>query len=207
MDKLLNPDFASVDKWEAGHVQPGYGAAVRKLMLGLDRVSLALAVVAMVCAVLLTGVMCWEVVVRRLFNSPTLWAYDVTYMLNGTLVFLGGAYTLIKNEHVRIDFLSSKLPRPVQDLINVAFYVFLFLPILGALAYTSAAEAWRAYASGAVEAASTWGPLSWPFYATLAIGIVSLFMQCVVQMLRHAMAAAGHGRSPLERADAEGLPG
>lgn len=202
MDKILNPDFASVQKWEAAPARPGYGAPVQKIMRGLDRFSLWLAVVAMVCAVILTGVMCWEVVVRRLLNSPTLWAYDVTYMLNGTLVFLGGAYTLIKNEHVRIDFLSAQLPRRVQDLINVAFYLLLFLPIFGALTYTSIAEAWRAFASGAVEAASTWGPLSWPFYATLAIGVAGLFVQCVVQMLRHAMAAAGRGRSPLERADA-----
>ena len=37
----------------------------------------------------------WEVVARYWFNAPTVWAYDMTYMLYGTFFMLGSAYTLI----------------------------------------------------------------------------------------------------------------
>jgi TRAP-type mannitol/chloroaromatic compound transport system permease small subunit len=207
MQKISEAYFESVEKWEAARTRPGYGSAVQRLTHAFDRLSFALAVISMVSALVLTGVMTYEVVVRRLFNSPTLWAYDISYMLNGTLVFLGGAYTLIKNEHVRIDFLATRLPQRVQDLVNAAFYLLLFLPILGVLAYTAIGEAWRAYATGALEPASTWGPLSWPFYAALSVGLAALFLQSVAQMLRHVQAARGHGPSPLIRTDGEGAPG
>ena len=64
----------------------------------------------MVMIICLIAVMIYEVVARRVFNAPTIWAIDITYMTNGTLFLIGGAYTLQKNAHVRIDFLSSRLP-------------------------------------------------------------------------------------------------
>ena len=51
---------------------------------------------------------CWrvayEVIARYVFNAPTIWAFDVTYMLYGTLFMLGAAYALHKGAHIRTDF-------------------------------------------------------------------------------------------------------
>ena len=46
----------------------------------------------------------YEVIARYLFNAPTIWAFDVTYMLYGTLFMLGAAYALHKGAHIRTDF-------------------------------------------------------------------------------------------------------
>ena len=46
----------------------------------------------------------YEVFARYLFNAPTIWSYDVTYMLYSTLFMLGAAYALHKGAHIRTDF-------------------------------------------------------------------------------------------------------
>ena len=50
----------------------------------------------------------WEVVARYWFNAPTVWAYDMTYMLYGTFFMLGWAYTLLRGGHIRTDSLYAK---------------------------------------------------------------------------------------------------
>jgi TRAP-type mannitol/chloroaromatic compound transport system permease small subunit len=56
-------------------------------------------------------VMLYEVVSRRIFDAPTLWTFDLSYMINGT-IYLGAAeHALPRNEHIRIVFLSASCPR------------------------------------------------------------------------------------------------
>ena len=47
--------------------------------------------------------LCYEVVSRYVFNAPTQWAYDMTFMLYGSFFMLGSAYTLQRKGHVRTD--------------------------------------------------------------------------------------------------------
>ena len=47
--------------------------------------------------------LCYEVVSRYVFNAPTQWAYDMTFMLYGSFFMLGAAYTLQRKGHVRTD--------------------------------------------------------------------------------------------------------
>ena len=58
----------------------------------------------MVMTAILIVVMSYEMVVRRGFDSPTLWAFDISYMLSGVIFVAAVPYALLRNEHVRIDF-------------------------------------------------------------------------------------------------------
>ena len=91
----------------------------------VDRISRFFAAVSMVMLLVLVGDMIYEVVSRRIFSAPTLWAYDVAYMLNGVGFIFAAGYTLRRNGHIRIDFLSSRFPQKIQDWINVAVYLAL----------------------------------------------------------------------------------
>ena len=46
----------------------------------------------------------YEVIARYFFDAPTIWVFDVTYMLYGTIFMLGAAYALHKGAHIRTDF-------------------------------------------------------------------------------------------------------
>ena len=55
----------------------------------------------------LTFAMVYEVLARKLFNAPTMWAYDMSRFLYGALFMLGAGYALSKGVHIRADFLYS----------------------------------------------------------------------------------------------------
>ena len=62
----------------------------------------------------------YEVFARYVFRSPTVWSYDVAYMLYGTHFMLGAAYTLYKGGHIRTDvFYQSWSPR-TRGLIDAS---------------------------------------------------------------------------------------
>ena len=174
---------------------------IHRVLPAFERIGHALAVVAMVMIICLIAVMIYEVVVRRVFNAPTIWAIDITYMTNGTLFLIGGAYTLQKNAHVRIDFLSSRLPVRVQHTLNLLFYVCLFIPLMGLTSHATVLKAHKAYVRGTLENMSTWEPVVWPFLAGIAIGVVGLTLQVVIESIRHAVGIADPGavRAPSDR--------
>ena len=49
--------------------------------------------------------MTYEVLARKLFLAPTIWAYDISRFLYGALFMLGAGYALSKGVHIRADFL------------------------------------------------------------------------------------------------------
>ena len=55
--------------------------------------------------------MVYEVLARKLFNAPTMWAYDMSRFLYGALFMLGAGYALSKGVHIRADFYIEILKR------------------------------------------------------------------------------------------------
>ena len=151
----------------------------------IDHISDLCAWVAKAMLLALIGAMIWEVSARYLFNSPTLWAFDISYMLNGTIFLLGAGFTLKADAHVRIDFLSCALPIKIQQWINAFFYLCVLLPIFGAFAYTSSKKTFIAFTSSEVERVSPWAPLVWPFYLAIAIGLWVFALQFFTDGVRY----------------------
>src|SRR5690606_16436896 len=88
----------------------------------------------------------YEVMVRYLFNAPTSWAFDVSYILYGTLFMMGGAYTLSRNGHVRGDFIYRLWPPKVQASVELVLYFLFFFPGILALIFAGwkyAGRSWR----------------------------------------------------------------
>lgn len=148
-----------------------------------DRISGILVIVASVALVLLGAVTCGEVVARYVFNAPTIWAYDVINLLNGSLFVLGIAYTQRMGGHVRIDLLTSKLPIRLEQGIMLTMMVVLLLPVFGLLAYECTRQAWGTFVTNRMLE-SGWRIVQWPFLFPQAVGLWALFLQCVATVLR-----------------------
>lgn len=129
----------------------------------------------------------YEVVSRYGFNAPTIWAFDITFMLHGALFMLTGAYGLQKKVHVRIDLFSDMLPARVQHGMYALMFVCLFIPGIWVLADAAYYRSLSAYKTNEVELMSAWGPLVWPFYSALALGLFAMLLQSTVEVLRHIM--------------------
>ncbi|PCI87626.1 MAG: C4-dicarboxylate ABC transporter substrate-binding protein [Hyphomicrobiales bacterium] len=160
---------------------------MQKILNTLDKISIILGGVAQFIVILLITSMIYEVVARYGFNQPTLWAFDISYMLNGTIFLLGAAYTLRNDAHVRIDFLSTKLSLRVQQWINGIFYMLILGPIFTTFGYVASQKAWKAFITSEVESVSPWAPLVWPFYGVIAIGLLSFAIQFFIEAIRYLL--------------------
>jgi TRAP-type mannitol/chloroaromatic compound transport system permease small subunit len=126
----------------------------------------------------------YEVVVRRLFNAPTSWAFDVSYIMYGTLFMMGGAYTLSRGGHVRGDFLYRLWTPRTQAKLEFVLFILFFFPGVTALVLSG----WK-YAARSVRYAeeSVNSPAGIPIYQfksiLVAAGIL-LFIQGIAEMMR-----------------------
>lgn len=140
----------------------------------------------------LAVLMAFETVSRYVFDRPTLWANDLSYMVNGTLLMVPAGWALAKNVHVRVETFTGVIPRRAQDIIHIVFYVVLLLPGLVVLSATAWQRALHAYNTHELEQMSAWAPIVWPFYLAIAVGLSAFALQCVAEIIKHAL-----GRSPL----------
>jgi TRAP-type mannitol/chloroaromatic compound transport system permease small subunit len=171
---------------------------LEKILPALDWIGRVLGFISMGLLLLMMATTVYEVVARKFFNAPTMWALDITYMINGSAFLLAAAFALKMNEHVRVDFLSSRFPLRLQHAVNLAFMVLFLMPSIGMIAYVSIYKAWKAYLTGEIEAMSAWEPLIWPFFTGIALGVGGLFLQVVVEAVRNAVGLLDPGlvRSP-----------
>lgn len=141
----------------------------------------------------LVGALTFEVFARYLFNAPTVWAYDVSYMLYGSLFMLGAGYALLRGGHIRTDMLYQNWSPRTQGAIDAVCYLFLFFPAMLFLLWMGGQEAWHAWTIGERSDASPWRPILYPFKAVIPVTAILLLAQGVSEFLKSLYAVrAGH---------------
>lgn len=124
----------------------------------------------------LTIVVCYDVMMRYGFDAPTLWAFDVSYILYGALFIMCGAYTLAQDGHVRGDFLYGGFKPRTQAALDLSLYIVFFLPGITALAYFGVDFARISWHLDEHSALTSGGPPLYEFKALIPIaGILVLF--------------------------------
>ncbi len=132
----------------------------------------------------MTGALVYEVVSRYIFDSPTMWAYDMTYMMAGTLFMLGSAYALRNGSHVRADFLLTSLLPRWQALIDLALYIFVYFPAIGLFFWVSLGFAAESWTQQETYPESPWMPIIYPLKAVMPLTLGLLLLQGVAQVLK-----------------------
>ena len=136
----------------------------------------------------LMGGLTWEVVSRYAFDAPTFWAYDLAYMLYGSLFLLGTGYTLRRGGHIRTDFLYEKLSVRWQGLIDaIGYLVFFFAPV-ALFFWAACGEGARSWLMGE-KADSPWRPPLYPLKLVIPLSLALLFVQGIAEFLKSAYAA------------------
>jgi TRAP-type mannitol/chloroaromatic compound transport system permease small subunit len=132
----------------------------------------------------LVGAVAYEVIARYLFNAPTIWSYDVTYMLYGTLFMLGAAYALHKGAHIRTDLFWEQFSTRKKGVIDSLSYVLFFFPGLTTLLIISSNEAIYAWRINELSDQTPWRPILWPFKGVVPLACLLLLIQGVSELLK-----------------------
>ncbi|MFQ5626330.1 MAG: TRAP transporter small permease subunit [Methyloligellaceae bacterium] len=140
------------------------------------------------CIMIMTFAMAYEVFVRYLLRDPTSWAFDISYMMYGTLFMMAGAYTLSRDGHVRGDVLYRLWKPRTQARVEFVLYFFFFFPGVLALIFAGAdyaMESWSYnYGTGEVSINSPANvPIS-QFKTVLPVAGALCFIQGIAQVCR-----------------------
>jgi TRAP-type mannitol/chloroaromatic compound transport system permease small subunit len=134
----------------------------------------------------LVGGLTYEVVARYLFNAPTIWAYDLSYMLYGSHFMLGAAYTLLKGGHIRTDIFYQNWSPRTKGMVDAALYLLLFFPGMVFFFWMGSQEAWHAWEIGERSDASPWRPIIYPFKTVLPFSALLILVQGLSEFIKSA---------------------
>jgi len=130
----------------------------------------------------------YEVLARYLFDAPTMWSFDVTYMLYGTIFMLGSAYALHKGAHIRTDFFFEKWSIRTKGIVDSIAYIVFFFPALITLLIVGADQAWYSYSLGETSDQTPWRAILWPFKAVVPLAMLLLLVQGVSETIKSVYA-------------------
>jgi len=155
-----------------------------KVVQVIDGISIKSGKVFAWLSIPLVGGLVYEVFARYAFHAPTDWAYDVTYMLYGTLFMMGAAYTLYKKGHIRTDLLYNNFSVRTQGIIDASFYLFFFFPGMILFLVAGWEYAVRSWMMKEAASMSPWHPPIYPFKTVIPMAAILLIFQGISEFIK-----------------------
>lgn len=164
---------------------------VRAVLHIIDAVSLLTGKVVSFLIIAMVGVTVYEVVLRYVFGSPTIWAFEASYLMFGAYAILGGAYTLYLRGHVNVDILYGRLPLRRRATVDLATSTFFFL-FSGVLLWNIGIMGWDSLVIKE-NLSSAWAPPVYPVKLIMVIGVFLLVLQGLAKFIRDLSIVSGEG--------------
>ena len=136
------------------------------------------------CIAPLIVAMVWEVFSRYVFSAPTLWAYEIAYMLMGASLLLGIAYTLQMRRHIRVDFLYDMFSVEKRAVVDIVGYVFFLLPVVLWMTWGLWEYLAYAYENNELSGESAWNPVVWPLRVAFVTGFILFALQILAEIIK-----------------------
>ena len=130
--------------------------------------------------------------VRKAFDISSNGLLEIQWYLFAAVFMLGASYGFLKNSHVRIDFISSKLSDRAQNWVDVVGIIVVLIPFC----VISISLGWpyfmQAYTSGEMSQ-NAGGLIRWPAYALIPLGFGLLLLQAVSELIKRLAFLTGQG--------------
>jgi len=159
---------------------PGLVRAVNAIDRITDRTGSSIAWINVPLVLIVT----YEVIMRYVFDAPTIWVFDLTYMLYGTIFMVGAAYALHKGAHIRTDFFYEKWSAKTKGMVDSISYLVFFFPSLIMLLFASGNEAWYSFTIHETSEQTPWRPILWPYKSVVPVTCVLLMFQGISETIK-----------------------
>jgi TRAP-type mannitol/chloroaromatic compound transport system permease small subunit len=155
----------------------------------VDRVNRIVGRAAMYLVFVIMGLLLFSALDRLAIGTFPLWVVEMAEFLMAGYYFLGGAYALQLDGHVRMDLLYGRMTprrRALVDVLTVATLLFyLVVLLLGGISSTE-------YALTTDQRNfSAWGPPLAPIKAVMTVGIALMLLQVTAVLFRDLALASG----------------
>ncbi|MBC7600974.1 MAG: TRAP transporter small permease subunit [Polaromonas sp.] len=115
-------------------------------------------------------------IVRKVFNMSSNAYLEVQWYFFAASFLLAAGYTLLNNEHVRIDVVSSHLSKRGQIWVDIIGFTFFLTPICVAVLWYGIPFFIQGYQSNEMSP-NAGGLIRWPVYAMIPLGFTLLMLQ------------------------------
>jgi TRAP-type mannitol/chloroaromatic compound transport system permease small subunit len=131
-------------------------------------------------------------IVRKTFNVSSNGLLEIQWYLFAGVFMLGAGYGFLKNSHVRIDFISTKLSDRARNWIDIGGILLVLIPfclISIWLGWPFFLQAWN---SGEMSQ-NAGGLIRWPAYALIPLGFGLLLLQGLSELFKRIAFLTGDG--------------
>lgn len=138
-------------------------------------------------------------IVRKVFNVSSNAYLEVQWYLFSAIFLLCAGYTLLKNEHVRIDVITSRMTHRTRAWIDVFGTVFFLLPMSLLVLWLS----WPVFMNSWISqeySSSAGGLIIWPARLLVPVGFLLLSLQGISELIKRVAYLAGAAPDPLSAA-------
>lgn len=150
-------------------------------------------------AVLISAI---NAVVRKAFDMGSNAFLELQWYLFAAVFLLASGYTMLRQEHVRIDVLSGRFSKKVQiwiDIVGITCFLFPFIFMIIKLAMPLVINA---YQTGEVSS-NAGGLIRWPVFALLPLGLALLGIQGISELIKRIAFLQGRIPDPTKKQGAK----
>lgn len=145
-------------------------------------------------------VLVFEVMMRYVFDSPTIWAHETSCMLFGAHFVIGGAYALRWKAFVNVEVFYQFFRTRARAIVDLCTWT-MFYAFVGTLLWQGIPWAWDSL-SVLEYSNSTWGPPLWPVKLTIPLAAALVLLQGTTKTIRDLYAAVT-GRELVTKTDTD----
>lgn len=147
-----------------------------------------------------TAISAINAVIRKAFNYSSNAFLEVQWYLFAASFMLAAGYTLLNNEHVRIDVVVGRFSKRVQTWIDVFGFTVFLLPLCGVVLYLGVPFFLQGLRSGEMSS-NAGGLIMWPAYLMIPMGFSLLLLQGISELIKRIAFLAGLIDDPTKKAE------
>lgn len=136
-------------------------------------------------------------IVRKTFDTSSNSWLELQWVLFSVVFLLCSPWTLLDNEHIRIDIFNNMLPKPVRNVIDLIGHVFFLLPLSVVMIVTGVPFFQRSFQINE-QSGNAGGLPQWPAKSLIMLGFALLFVQGISEIIKRIAIMRGMIPDPHE---------
>ena len=169
--------------------------ALLKLSRLIDAMSEAIGKLVMWLLLAAVVISAGNAIMRKAFDMSSNAYLEIQWYLFAAVFMLGAGYVMLRNGHVRIDFISGKLSRRTNAIVDAAGIVIFVIPLCLILVNLSWPVFERSWTSGEMSQ-NAGGLIRWPVQLLIPVGFALLALQAVSELIKRVAFIMGAANEP-----------
>jgi TRAP-type mannitol/chloroaromatic compound transport system permease small subunit len=163
----------------------GGGRALKGFIAFIDRTNEWLGSWIRIILYVFIGLICFEVMLRYVFNKPTIQLPVIVTMTAAAMYVLSFGNIMRNDGHVRIDIFYRLLSKRGKAAVEIIFGALFFFPVIGALVFSAAGWTWYAWSIDERDTQTFWYARIGPIRTIVLIGLTLFLLQGVAIFARN----------------------